>query len=217
VRDELILAMEQTEYLELIEQWLETVNARVPTQLLGGPITPDIYIHTMVDMAFSLLPALAVLAVDLLALAAQMTCTHAFVATGLSMMATRHARLFILSMPSAIIFLLAGIVSLFSSGTTVFSALALNLTVILFPAMCIVGTYKLVADFKARFSPLTLILIIAAVLFAPRLLFFGVAVSGAVTTLIRPLITRLVLEHAREHKGDGSDNDSQGGDDRRDQ
>ena len=185
--------------------------------MVPSPITPSVYIHTVVDMAFRLLPAIAVLAVDLLAYAAQMTCTRTFVATGLSMMATRHARLFILSVPSAIIFLLAGIISLFSSGTTVFSALALNLTVILFPAMCIVGAYKLIADFKARFSPLTLILIIAAVLFAPKLLLFGVAVSGAVTTLIRPLITRLVLEHAREHKGDGSDNDSQDGDDRPDQ
>jgi hypothetical protein len=127
------------------------------------------------------------------------------------MMATRSARLFILSVPSAIIFLIASAGSLFSS-----SPLMLNLTLILLPAMCIVGVYKLIADFKARFSPLTLILILAAVLLAPRLLLFGVAVSGAITTLIRPLVTKMVLEKTREQLH-GDDNDSQDGDDRHDQ
>ena len=53
-------------------------------------------------------------------------------------------------------------------------------------------------------------------LLAPRLLLFGVAVSGAVTTLIRPLVTKMVLEKAREQLH-GDDNDSQDGDDRHDQ
>lgn len=211
VRDQLIATMEQTEYMEVLEQWLETVNARVPNQLLGNQLTPDVYIHTCVNMAFSLLPAMAVLCVNLLSFAAQTACTNAFVGTGFAMMATRSARLFILSVPSAIIFLIAGAGSLFSA-----SPLMLNLTVILLPAMCIVGVYKLIADFKTRFSPLTLILIIAAVLFAPRLLLFGVAVSGAVTTLIRPLIAKMVIEKAREHMH-GDDNDSQDGNDRHDQ
>lgn len=211
VRDQLIASMEQTEYMEVLEQWLEAQNARIPARLPVDRLTPDVYLHTYVNMAFSLLPAMAVLYVNLLSFAAQTACTNAFVGTGFPMMATRSARLFILSVPSAIIFLIASAGSLFSS-----SPLMLNLTLILLPAMCIVGVYKLIADFKARFSPLTLILILAAVLLAPRLLLFGVAVSGAVTTLIRPLVTKMVLEKAREQLH-GDDNDSQDGDDRHDQ
>ena len=204
VRDELIAVMEQTEYLELIEQWLAT-------QPLSNRVTPDIFIHTTINTTFSLLPAFAILGVNLLSFSAQVGCTNAFVGTGFPMMATRSARLFILSVPSAIIFLIAGAGWLFFG-----SPLMLNLVIILLPAMCIVGVYKLIADFKTRVSPLTIILIIAAVLFAPALLLFGVAVSGAVTTLIRPLVTKLVLEKAREQMR-GDDNDSQDGDDRHDQ
>ena len=84
--------------------------------------------------------------------------------------------------------------------------------------MCIVGVYKLIADFKTRVSPMSIILIVAATLFAPALLIFGVAVSGAVTTLIRPLITRFVLEKAHEHTPPhDSDDDPNDGNDRHDQ
>ncbi len=211
LRDQIILTWEQDEYAELVEQWLAS-------HPFGDTVTTSTFIHFAVNTAFSLLPAMAVLALNLVSFAAQVTCTNAFVGTGLPMMATRSARLFVLSVPSAVIFLIAGVVSLFSSGTTVFSALMLNLTLILLPPMCIVGAYKLAADFRSRVSPLTVILLIAAVLFAPALLIFGVAVSGAVTTLVRPLVTRLVLERMREQRGPhDSDNDSQDGDDRPDQ
>lgn len=210
VREQLILTLQQSEYVTLLEQQLEQ-------QQLSSYISPDTLIRTSIELVFNLLPALAVLTVNLISFAAQMTCTNAFVGTRLGVMATRSARLFILSVPSAIVFLISGAVSLFSSGTTLASAVMLNLMLILLPAMCIVGVYKLIADFKTRVSPLTVILMVAAVLFAPSLLLFGIAVSGAVTTLIRPLVTKMVLEKAREQLHDRHNDDSQDGDDRHDQ
>lgn len=208
VREQLILTLQQSEYVSLLEEQLAQ-------QGMEGYISPDTLIRTSIETIFNLLPALAILTVNIISFAAQMTCTNAFVGTGLGVMATRSARLFILSVPSAIVFLIAGIVSLFSSGTTVASAVMLNLTVILLPPMCIVGVYKLIADFKTRVSPLTVILLIAAALLAPSLLLFGIAVSGAVTTLIRPLVTKMMLEKMREQsQDDHTDDNSQDGGDR---
>jgi hypothetical protein len=73
--------------------------------------------------------------------------------------------------------------------------------------MCLVGIYKLIADARNRFSPLMLLLVVAALLFAPAFLILGLALSGAMTTLLRPLFTRMMLMSHMQDKNDPSDKD----------
>jgi hypothetical protein len=51
------------------------------------------------------------------------------------------------------------------------------------------------------------LLTVAAFIFAPQLLILGLALSGAATTLIRPLLTRMMLSAHDINKDDPSDKD----------
>lgn len=210
VRDELIVTMQGHEYTELIQQYFGEY-------LSVTGLDAKTLITMSVEQTFHLLPALVILPANLLCFAAQSCCTAAFRATGLSALVTRTSELFIMSTPSALIFLICGIAQLlFGAQQTVATTVMLNLLLILFPAMLLVGVYKFLADVRNQKLPLMIGLCIAAALFAPLFLLFGLAISGALTTLLRPLITRMVLSGAMQANGKnksdrdgGNDNDNE--------
>ena len=209
VRDELIVTMQGHEYAELMQEYFGDY-------LSATGLDAKTLITVSVEQTFHLLPALVILPVNLLCFAAQSCCTAAFRATGLSSLVTRTSQLFIMSTPSALIFIVCGVAQLlFGAQQTVATTVMLNLLLILFPAMLLVGVYKFLADVRHQRLPLMIGLCIAAALFAPLFLLVGLAVSGALTTLIRPLITRMVLSGAmssndkdKNNRDDGHDNDN---------
>ena len=200
VREELILALQESDQLALLQQSLDELN-------MNNPIDAASLVRSVVEAIFLLIPALAVTASNLFGYAAQMSCTRAFVGTGMKQLMTRVSQLFILSVPAAIVFLICTVATLFSDSTTLGGAAIANLFVILLPGMCLVGVFKLIADARRHLSPLMVVLAVAALIFAPQFLILGLALSGAATTLLRPLLTRMMLSAHDINKDDPSDKD----------
>ncbi len=172
-------------------------------------IIPEDAIRSSISLIFTLLPALCITACNLLAYTAQLLCTHTYVGTGMPALATKTARLFFLSVPSAPIYIFVALVTLFSGKMTLFVAACYNLWIVLLPGMLIVGIYKTLADLRSGVGRLWVILLILSILFAPSVLLFCLSLSGALATLVRPLITRRLLQSM-------SAQDRQDGDDRND-
>jgi hypothetical protein len=147
----------------------------------------------LVNLVFNLLPGMIIVLINLMSYTAQLTCTHAYVGTGMKALCTRTARLFILSVPSGLIYLVCFIITLFSGASNMFTALVQNLLIILLPGMALVGVFKLVSDVKRGISRLWLFVLVACAVFMPYMLLLLIAFSGALTTLTRPLLTRMIL------------------------
>lgn len=197
MRELLISTMQESEYLAALQQTLDDMPV--------AHIDAHTFIRTSVELGFALLPAVLVTLCNLFGYAAQVSCTRAFVGTGMKALMTRVSQLFVLSVPSAIVFFVCTIAMLFTGAQTIGGAVVANLVLILLPGMCLVGIFKLIADARNRFSPLMLLLAIAALLFAPIFLILGLAMSGATTTLLRPIFTRMMLISHMQDKDDPSD------------
>ena len=153
----------------------------------------DVVVST-VNLLFNLLPGMAIVLVNVLTYTAQLMCTCAYVGTGVKPLLSRTAQLFILSVPAGLIYLLCFLITLFSGASNMFTALVQNLLVILLPGMTLVGIFKLAGDLKRGTSRLWLFIMIACAVFFPYMLILCIAFSGAMTTLTRPLVTRMMLK-----------------------
>lgn len=195
VREELITLMQGDDYTALLRDMLKERG-------LSEHIDAAALIRVSVELIFNLLPALVVLSCNLFAFAAQTLCNRAYVGSGMPSLVTRTSQLFIMSIPSGIIFIVCGAVSLFTMGATQATAVMLNVALILLPPMCIVGFFKTVADLHNHASPFTVLLIVAGIICAPGALVLCLAFSGALTTVIRPLITRMLLQQQKNDRND---------------
>ena len=186
VRDELIALLEDHPATELLQEQLgealSTLGTDAATLMRMG-----------VEQMFHLLPALLLTPINLLSFAAQSGCSAAFRQTGLGSLVTRTSSIFSLSPLSGLIFAACTVTTMFASRQTMALSVMQNLLIILFPGMLLVGVYKFIADTKNTRSPLLIGLVVAAALFAPPFLFWGLAISGALASMLRPLITRAVL------------------------
>ena len=199
LREQLIVTMQESEFVASLQQWLDEMQITYTDA--------STLIRTTVELGFALLPASLVTLCNLFGYAAQLACTHAFVGVGMNKLRTRVSQLFVLSVPSALVFFVCAVAALFTNTLALGGAVVANLFWILLPGMCVVGVYKLIADVRSRRSPLMLLLVAASLLFAPAFLIFGLALSGAMTTLLRPLFTRMMLLSHMQDKNDPSDKD----------
>jgi len=159
-----------------------------------------------------LTPAILMVLLMAIAYAAQYLCVMSYGALGMKQLCTLVSRRFIMSILSAVLFIVCSIAALFPADrVTMLLALANNLWLLLFPGMLIVGFWSLYASFRARPAPLMLVLALIAAVLMPSILLIFVALSGATTTLTRPLLLRMAaLMQAEGDKGsdsDQSDND----------
>jgi hypothetical protein len=95
------------------------------------------------------------------------------------------------------------VVTLFSGASNMFIAVIHNLLVILLPGMTLVGLFKLASDLKHGISRLWLLVLIGCAIFAPYMLILCISFSGALTTLSRPLVTRMILKNQGKDDHDG--------------
>ena len=96
------------------------------------------------------------------------------------------------------------IASLFSKDVTLTAAVFENLRLVLLPGMCLVGVFKLGADLQRGVSKLWIAVIIGAAILAPTMLILCVSISGAMATLMRPLIARILLNQQNDPPSDHS-------------
>jgi hypothetical protein len=185
---EAMLANEQYTAL-LAEQYK---NADIPIRTL---------VTSLVEFVFNVLPAICIVAVNLMAYTAQLICVHTYTTTGLHALVTKTSRLFVLSVLSALLYLVCCFIAILPTEMTLFGAAICNLLIILMPGMMLVGVYKLVGDIRYGRSKVWLFILIGCAVFAPYMLIFGISLSGAMTTLTRPLITRILLKQGNHPSG----------------
>lgn len=144
------------------------------------------------------------------AYAAQYLCVMSYEPLGMKQLCTLVSRRFIMSVVSAIIFIICAITALFpAKGVTMFAAVTSNLWLILFPGMLIVGFWSLYASWRARPAPLMLVVALVAAALMPPIFLIFVALTGAATTLTRPLLLRMAsLMQAQDGQGGDSDDDN---------
>ena len=161
---------------------------------------------TQLEFVFNILPALIIGACNLLAYTAQLMCVQTYASAGMAELMTKASQLFVHSILSAIIYVVCFVVAIFPSEMTMFGAVVYNLLLILLPGMALIGVYKLVGDIRRGMSKIWLFILIGCAIFQPMMLGFCISFSGALTTLTRPLIARMLLKQGHPPSDfDGSD------------
>lgn len=150
---------------------------------------------SLVNLIFNMLPGMVIVLINLMTYTAQLTCTRAYVGTGAKQLLSRTAQLFILSIPAGLIYIFCLAVSLFSGASNIFTAVVHNLLIILLPGMTLVGIFKLAADLKHGISRLWMLILIGCAIIAPYMLILCISFSGALTTVSRPLVARMILKN----------------------
>ena len=193
VREQVVALLLQTEPLmEMLDKTYSTL----------GVSSRDVVV-SLVNLIFNLLPGMVVVLINLMSYTAQLTCTRAYVGTGMKPLLSRTAQLFILSVPSAVIYMFCFVVTLFSGASNMFIAVVHNLLIILLPAMTLIGIFKLAGDLKNGVSRLWMLILVGCAIIAPYMLILCISFSGALTTLTRPLITRMILKSQDKDGPDG--------------
>ena len=171
----------------------------------GTGIEATALIQSSVELVFNMLPGLAILGLNLISFASQLTCIRTYRGVGMKQLITHTAQIFVLSIPAAILYLVCCIASIFSEDFTLTSAVFENLRLILLPGMCLVGVFKLGADFQRGVSKIWIAVVIGAALLAPSMLILCVSISGAIATLMRPIVARILLSQPKDNSSDHSD------------
>jgi hypothetical protein len=188
------------------EQANETAQYNEMLAQLGYDYTVEILIDTTLQLIMLIMPALLIVSCSIFAYTAQLLCIRGFAGCGASGLMTKTAQLFVMSVPSALIYLFAFFSILFnllfSDRSGVFITVMLNLLLILMPGMCIVGAWKLYADYRRRPSVFVLLVILATAFFMPPMLPICIALSGAFTTLVRPIVAKMIAEGFDPHEHD---------------
>ena len=185
----------------------ETFVAAMQMTFGDAGVGVDIIIRTYVELLFNVLPALLICAFNLVGYAAQLMCVRSYRSVGMKELETHTARLFIMSAFSGLLFLVCGVISLWPGEMTSFGALVYNLFFILMPGMLIIGVYKLIGDLRQGGSRLWLFLLIGCAIFLPAMLFYCISFSGALATLTRPLMLRMIMKQGGKFPSDGSGQD----------
>ncbi len=172
---------------------------------MGYPIEASF--AQILDLLLLLIPGCAVILAFLPCYAAQYLLTMTYTAMGMKEYSTVAARRFIMSVLSALLFVISSIVMLFPGDLNMFTAVSQNLWLILFPGMSIAGFWSLYASFRARPAPVYLILAIVLGCIMPQLLLLFVALSGATATLTRPLLLKIAAITAAQNGQNGTPHD----------
>ncbi len=185
----------------------ETFMTAMQMTFADAGVSADVIIRTYVELIFNVLPALIVCTFNLIGYAAQLMCVRSYRNVGMKELETHTARLFILSAFSGLVFLICGVVSIWPGEMTSFGALCYNLLFILMPGMLIIGVYKLIGDLRQGGSRLWLFILIACALFMPYMLLYCLSFSGALATLTRPLMLRMIAKQGGKFPPDNDNND----------
>lgn len=205
---ELIVSTLETTREQTIVQLLadETFMSAMTTAFADAGVTIDTIVRTYVELVFNLLPALVVCLFNLIGYTAQLVCVRSYRSVGMPQLETKTARLFVMSALSGLLFLIAGIISIWPGEMTEFGAVVYNLLLILMPGMVLIGVYKLIGDLQHGGSRLWLFLLIGCALFLPYMLIYCIAFSGALAALTRPLLLRMMIKQGVKFPPDETDN-----------
>lgn len=180
----------------------ETPEINAMLQEMGYPFTIEDVYDTVITVLMVLMPALLTVLCSIFAYAAQLLCVRSYAGCGVPRMMTRTAQLFVLSVPAGLISAFCSIVlfihvllsMFFTVQAGLFIIVLINLQLILLPGTCVVGAWKLYADFRRRPSIFVAITVVISAVLMPMMLLISLSLSGAFTTVVRPLIAKMLAE-----------------------
>ena len=97
----------------------------------------------LVASLFNLIPGILVLLCSILAFASQSFLNHHYRAVGMGAVVTEEARTFTMSIPAAVLFIVAFFINAFATGNSFFVAVVGNLYLMLLPGFCLMGLISL--------------------------------------------------------------------------
>lgn len=108
----------------------------------------DVALTDLVAQTFNILPAIAVILCSIVAFEAQLMLNTLYRSSGLSCVVTPTARIFTMSVFSAVIYFIAFLVATFIGGDGMAMAVIRNLHLMLLPGFCVLGAQTLFAMFS---------------------------------------------------------------------
>ena len=128
--------LEVTAQVEMDEQMREAYD------LWAQSLSDDV-LRATVGILFNVVPAFVTVLCSILAFLSQMVLNATYHRTGLNTVLTPDATTFTMSGVSAVIYILAFLLTLFVSDTTMAGAVIQNIVLILTPGFCVMGIYDL--------------------------------------------------------------------------
>lgn len=178
-------------FLEAYHLAIETNGSDLPEEILSG-LTDDVF-HSVFDMILSLLPALLVILACAIAFAAHLLALMICRSTGYANKMPPNAQLFAMSKISAVIFILAFLLSFVGLGSSdsgmAIAVSAENLRLMLTPAFLVVGILGVFGFIRRQRGCLNGWVLLAMIFILPyfiAVLITPLAVLGVILTLMRP-------------------------------
>ncbi len=208
VREEMLVLMQEN----LVQEGgTLTEEASAQLQTIRDTLS-DALFTDLVALLFNLLPAIIVSACSIVAYEAQALLNANYRTAGLGCVVTEAARTFTMSVASAILFMIAFVVTLFAASDSIPVMVANNLCLMLLPGFCVVAVQSMVAFFASTRGGgriLILLLIASMCCCTPGAIFYVLAFWGAyqcVMDAIRKKVTKYISpDEEPPHSEDGED------------
>lgn len=206
IREELIRTFAETATASQAEAYAEEINT----------IMSDTVLTNLIAAVFNLLPAVVVVSCSILAYLAQETLCALYFSVGAKVVLTPNATAFSMSVPSAVIYLVTFVISLFSQTVSLFFVITENLMLILLPGFLLIGFHNEGTRFRQMrggAKALSVILLVAMFLFSPVLAVEFVASWGAIAMILASIAMRMIQNGKGPFGGAGNPpDDSDSGD-----
>lgn len=221
LRVELIL-----QYIESTWRGLYDTSIQIQEQLLRGMDPEDEAAKLLREMlakaraeetvallfaTFSkMLPAYAIVACSILAFAAQALLNAFYATAGLHCVLDRNARIFTVSLSAAVLYTLSFLLMMFLPESSMVTAVAQNLALILLPGLCVLGTIRILAILSnlkggARLGLLAVVILILSLAADSALLLLAMwgAYSNISAAIHYYMLKKMLERHNdRNHKDD---------------
>lgn len=194
--DQLILLRD--EWTRLLSEEMELQSAELAEQLaqLEKTLTDSFLRDTLVPTVLQLLPGFLLGGAAILSFEAQLLLTASYRSSGLEAVVTRESCEFSMSVPSAILYILALALFLFGSAESLVFAVAANLFLMLLPGFLLIGARSLLVLSLRLQGGGTVLVVLILGLFCCNFIggFLVLSLWGASGTALLPLRERLMRQ-----------------------
>ena len=206
VREEMVALMQES---LVAEGGVLTEDATAQIQTVRDTLS-DTLLSDLVALLFNLIPAIVVIVCSIVAYEAQALLNANYRTAGMGNVVTENARIFTMSVASAVLFMIACAVTLFATSDSIPVMAANNLCLMLLPGFCVISVQSMAAFFtnaRGGGKALVLLLIASMCCCSPGAIFYVLAFWGAyqcVMDAVRKRVTKYISPDEKPpHSEDG--------------
>lgn len=192
--DQMIALRDEWFALMTAEPELQTPELTEQLEQMKKLLTDDLLRNMVLPTVVALLPGLLLGGSAILGFEAQLLLTASYRRAGLASVITKDSVMLTMSLPSAILYILALMLVMFASANGILWAVAANLFLMLLPGFLLVGARSLLVLFAKAQNGRIFLLIAVAALFCCNFLggFLVLSLWGATGTAMLPLREKLL-------------------------